>query len=166
MGEVLIVLCWKTKSRRCSPWVGIELCGSSSCLGSLRSLLNTKGILTLPMFLLSDGSLTQMWSASFAWWCRVLLSLSIIVKSSSSAFGCFVEMWWFHWWFDFYGLKLFLSGTCWFHLCIQLCGCWLGISSDRLYQFSVRLELDLFGCMSKDLMVLVPLKKTLNFVFC
>ena len=26
---------------------------------------------------------------------KVLLSLSIIVKSLSSAFGCFVEMWWF-----------------------------------------------------------------------
>ena len=39
---------------------GIELCGSSSCLGGLRSLLNTVGILTLPMFLLSDGSLIQM----------------------------------------------------------------------------------------------------------
>ena len=39
---------------------GIELCGSSSCLGGLRSLLNTEGILTLPMFLLSDESLIQM----------------------------------------------------------------------------------------------------------
>ena len=36
---------------------GIEVCGSSSCLEGLRSLLNTEGILTLPMFLLSDGSL-------------------------------------------------------------------------------------------------------------
>ena len=36
---------------------GIEPCGSSSCLGGLRSLLNTEGILTLPLFLLSDGSL-------------------------------------------------------------------------------------------------------------
>ena len=36
---------------------GIELCESSSCLGGLKSLLNTEGILTLPMFLLSDGSL-------------------------------------------------------------------------------------------------------------
>ena len=71
---------------------GIELCGSSSCLGSLRSLLNTEGILTLPIFLLSDGSLIWMWSASFAWCCRVLLSPSIIVKSFSSTFGCFVEM--------------------------------------------------------------------------
>ena len=35
----------------------IELCGSSSCLGGFRSLLNTEGILTLPMVLLSDGSL-------------------------------------------------------------------------------------------------------------
>ena len=39
---------------------GIELCGGSSCLGSLRSLMNTVGILTLPMFLLSDGSLIQI----------------------------------------------------------------------------------------------------------
>ena len=30
-----------------------------SCVGDLRSLLNTEGILTLPMFLLSDGSLIQ-----------------------------------------------------------------------------------------------------------
>ena len=74
---------------------GIELCGGSSCLGGLRSLLNTVGILTLPMFLLSDGSLIRMSSASFAQQCRVLLSLSIIVKSLCSAFGCFVEMWWF-----------------------------------------------------------------------
>ena len=68
---------------------GIELCGGSSCLGSLRSLLNTVGILTLPMFLLSDGSLIQMWSASFAWWYRVLLSLSIIVKSFKFCFWMF-----------------------------------------------------------------------------
>ena len=33
---------------------------SSSCLEALRSLLNTEGILTLPKFLLSDGSLIQM----------------------------------------------------------------------------------------------------------
>ena len=39
---------------------GIELCGGSSCSGGLRSLLNTVGILTLPMFLLSDGSLIRM----------------------------------------------------------------------------------------------------------
>ena len=73
----------------------IELCGSSSCLECLRSLLNTEGVLTLPMFLLSDGSLILMWSASFAQWCRVLLSQSITLKYLSSAFGCFVEMWWF-----------------------------------------------------------------------
>ena len=74
---------------------GIELCGVSSCLVGLRSFLNTEGILTLPMFLLSDGSLIWMCSTSFAQWCRVLLSLSIIVKSLCSAFGCFVEMWQF-----------------------------------------------------------------------
>ena len=72
----------KDQVKKVSPWVGgIELCGSSSCLGGLRGLLNTEGTLTLPMFLLSDGSLIQMWSASFAQWCTVLLSLSIIVKS-------------------------------------------------------------------------------------
>ena len=36
---------------------GIELYGCSSCVGGLRSLLNTEGILTLPMFLLSNVSL-------------------------------------------------------------------------------------------------------------
>ena len=59
--------CWKTKWRRCPLGWEIELCGSCSCLGGLRSLLNTEGILTLPIFLLSDGSLIWMWSASFAW---------------------------------------------------------------------------------------------------
>ena len=43
-------------------------------MGSLRSLLNTVGILTLPMFLLSDGSLI-----SFAQWCRVLPSLCLLL---------------------------------------------------------------------------------------
>ena len=70
---------------------GIELCGSSSCLGGLRSLLNTEGILTLPIFLLSDQSLIQMWSTSFAQWCRGLLSLSIIVKSLNFCFWVFCE---------------------------------------------------------------------------
>ena len=45
--------------------------------------------------------------------------------------------------FNFYGLKLFLLGTCWFHLRIQLCSSGLGISSGRLCQFSENLELDL-----------------------
>ena len=52
------VFCVKRQSEEGAPWVGgIEQCGSSSCLGALRSLLNTEGILTLPMFLLSEGSL-------------------------------------------------------------------------------------------------------------
>ena len=38
----------------------IELCQSSSCVGGLRSLLNSEGVPNLPMFLLSDGSLIQM----------------------------------------------------------------------------------------------------------
>ena len=58
---MLIVFCVKRPSEEGVPLGGgIELCGSSSCLGGLRSLLNTEGILTLPMFLLSDGSLIQM----------------------------------------------------------------------------------------------------------
>ena len=148
---MLNVFCVKRPSEEGAPLGGgIELCASSSCLGGLRNLLNTEGMLTLPMFLLSDRSLIQVWSASFAWQWRVLLSLAIIVKSLSSAFRCFVEMWWFLialvvW---FYGRKLFLSGTYCFHLCTLLCSCWLGISSGRLYQFSVHLELYL-GCMSK-----------------
>ena len=93
---MLIVFCVKRPSEEgASLGRGIELCGSSTCLGGLKSLLNTEGILTLPMFLLSDGSLIWMWSAPFAQQCRVLLSLSIIVKSLSFAFGCFVQMWWF-----------------------------------------------------------------------
>ena len=57
---MLIVFCVKRPSKEGPPSGGIELCGSSSCLGGLRSLLNTEGILTLPMFLLSVGSLIQM----------------------------------------------------------------------------------------------------------
>ena len=87
--SVNCLFCWKNKWRRCPLGWGIELCGSSSCLEGLRSLLNTEGILTLPMFLLSHGSLIQMWSASFAQWYRVLLSLSIIVKSFKFCFWVF-----------------------------------------------------------------------------
>ena len=51
----------KDQVKKVPPLGGmIELCGSSSCLEGLRSLLNTEGILTLPVFLLSDGSLIQM----------------------------------------------------------------------------------------------------------
>ena len=146
---------------------GIELCGSSSCLGGLRCLLSTEGIQTLPIFLLSDGSLIWMWSASFAQWCRVLLSLSIIMKSLSSVFGCFVEMWWFLmvlvvWclWSETLSFRdqlvsLMYSAvqllTRHFQWYIILVFCASGIGS--------------FGCISKDLMVLVPLKKTLILYF-
>ena len=88
-------LCWKTNEEVAPFRWGIKLWGCSSCVWGFRSLLNTEGILTMQMFLLSDRSLIQMWSASFAWQYRLLLSLSIIVKSLSSAFGWFVEMWWF-----------------------------------------------------------------------
>ena len=58
---MLIVFCVERPSEEGTPLgEGIELCGSSSCVGGLRSLLNTEGILTLPMCLLSDGSLIQM----------------------------------------------------------------------------------------------------------
>ena len=55
---MLIVFCIERLSEEGAPLGGgIELNGSSSYLEGLRSLLNTEGILTLPMFLLSDGSL-------------------------------------------------------------------------------------------------------------
>ena len=56
--EALIVFCVERPSEEgASLGWGIELCGSFSHWGGLRSLLNTEGILTLSMFLLSDGSL-------------------------------------------------------------------------------------------------------------
>ena len=56
---MLIVFCVERPSEEGAPYLGggIELYGSFSCLEGLRSLLNTAGILTLPLFLLSDGSL-------------------------------------------------------------------------------------------------------------
>ena len=58
---MLIVFCVERPSEEGATlgW-GIELCGSSSCVGGLRSLLNTVGVLTLPIFLLSDGFLIQI----------------------------------------------------------------------------------------------------------
>ena len=70
---------------------GIELCGSYSCMGGLRSLLNTEGIQTFPMFLLSN-KIFDMNMKCFI--CSMVygVALSIIVKSLSSAFGCFLEV--------------------------------------------------------------------------
>ena len=48
-----------------------------------------------------------------------------------------------------FDLKLFPSGTIWFHFCIQLCSCGLGISSGRLCQFSEYLELDILDSGEK-----------------
>ena len=58
---MLIVFCVERPSKEIAPlgWK-IELCRMSSCQGGLKSMLNTEGILTLPMFLLSDESLIQM----------------------------------------------------------------------------------------------------------
>ena len=55
---MLIIFCVERPGKEVAllGW-GEELCGSSSCLEGLRSLLHTEGILTLPIFLLSDGSL-------------------------------------------------------------------------------------------------------------
>ena len=58
---MLIVFCIERPSEEGAHLgKGIELCGISSCLEGLRSVLNAAGILTLPMFLLSHGSLIQM----------------------------------------------------------------------------------------------------------
>ena len=108
VGVKCCLLYWKSQWRRC-PLGGIELCHCSSCVWSLSSLLNTERIVTLPMFLLSDGSLIWMWSTSFAWWCRVLLSVYYCKIFLSSALGVLRRCggFWWHWWFYFYGLKLF-----------------------------------------------------------
>ena len=83
--------------------------------------------------------------------CSLSLSVFVIVKTFSSAFGCFVKIWWFLMALVVWCLwSETLSGTCWFHLCIQLCSCWLGISSGRLYQFSVHLKLDLLDACLKS----------------
>ena len=131
--SVNCLLCWKTKWRRHPLGWGIELCGSSSCPGSLRCLFNTEGILTLPMFLFSDGSLIWMWSTSFAQCCRVMLSLSIIVKSLSYAFGCFWRCggFWWHWCLLSMVWNSFFQGPVGFTYYIQLGSCWLGISNCR-----------------------------------
>ena len=57
---MLIVFCVERPSEGAPMGGGIELCGSSSCLEGLRSLLNIEGILTLPMFLLSDDLSLEM----------------------------------------------------------------------------------------------------------
>ena len=71
--------------------------------------------------------------------CLLLWNLQILLLTVFWRCGGF----WWYWWFDFYGLKLFLSGTYLFHLCIQLCSCWLDIFCGRLCHFSEHLELDL-----------------------
>ena len=94
MWSVNCLLCWKTKWRICPLGWG-ELSGCSSCAWGLRSLLYTEGFWLCQCF---------CWVMDL--WCRreVLLllngvwccfPLSIIVKSLSSNFGYFVEMWWF-----------------------------------------------------------------------
>ena len=45
--EVLLVFCVERQSEEVPPCGGMELCGCSSCVWGLRSLLNTEGILTL-----------------------------------------------------------------------------------------------------------------------
>ena len=79
--------------------------------------------------------------------CLCLLLWNLLSSFLGVLWRCGGFLW--HWWFDFFGLKFFLSGTCWFHLCILLCSCWLGISGDRLYQFSEQLELDLLDAWVK-----------------
>ena len=58
---MLIVFCVERQSEEGSTLgLMIKLCRRSTCVGGLRRLLNTEGILTLPMFLLSDISLIQI----------------------------------------------------------------------------------------------------------
>ena len=147
---------------------GIELCGSSSCLEGLRSLLSTEGILTLPTFLLSDGSLVWMWSASFAWQCRMLLSLCLLLwylfkfcflvfcvdVVVSDGTGGLISMIW----------NSFFQGPVGF---TYVFSCAVVSWAFQWWIISVfcASRIASFGCMSKDLMVLVPLKKTLTLYF-
>ena len=55
---MLIVFCVERPGKEDAPiGGGIELSGCSSYVRGFRYLLNTKEVLTLPMFLLTDGSL-------------------------------------------------------------------------------------------------------------
>ena len=114
------------------------------------------------------------WVMDPSYECEVLLllsdigccCLSIIVKCLSCAIGCFVEMWWFLMalviWFLW---SETLSGACWFHLYIPLCSCWLDISSGRLCQFSVHLELDCLDAWVKTWWCWYLLRKLLTLYF-
>ena len=155
--EVLIVFVLKDQVKKVpSLDGGIEQCGSSSCLGGLRSLLNTEGILTSAMFLMSDGSLIWMWNASFAQQCRVLLSV-YYCKFSKFFFWVFC------------GDVVVSDGTgglismLWNSFSCAVVG-WAFPEVD--YISSLYIWNGSFGCTSKDLVVLVLLKKTLNFAFC
>ena len=73
--------------------------------------------------------------------CSMVLGVTVSVYYCEIFKFCFGVLWrcggfWWQWWFDFYGLKLFLSMTCWFYICIQLCSCGFGISRGRLCHFS------------------------------
>ena len=64
---MLIVFCVERPSEKGTPMGGgiEELCGSSSCVGGLRSLLNTEGILTLPMLQLHITTLTTPFQQNY-----------------------------------------------------------------------------------------------------
>ena len=121
----------QVKEMSCPHWVGDGTIGCSSCVWGVRILLKYWRDCDSPMFLLSDGSLIWMWSASFAQQGRCC-SVCHVKSFLSSAFGCFVAMWWFLIaqvvWF-LWSETLSFRG---FHICIQLCSCGIGISSDRL----------------------------------
>ena len=65
--SVNCLLCWKTKWRRCPSWVRGWSCVDVLVVWGLWSLLNTEGILTLLVFLLSDGSLIQIYISYVGW---------------------------------------------------------------------------------------------------
>ena len=67
--------------------------------------------------------------------------------------------------FIFYGPKLFLSGTFCFTYVFSCEVVHWAFPVVDYNQFSEHLELDLLKCMSKHLMVLVPLKETLTLYF-
>ena len=138
----------KDQVRKVTPLGGeIELCGSSICLGGECWRNSDFANVSVEWWIFDMSvkcffcSMVQGVAVS-VYYCEIFKFYFLGVLQICGGF-------WWHWWFDFYALKLILSGTCWFYLCILLCSCWLDISSGRLYKFSEHLEFDLLDTWLK-----------------
>ena len=86
------LLCWKIKWGKCLHGWGMKLCGCSSCVwGLLKLFVEYCRDSDFASVSVEWWSLIQMWSASFAQQCRVLLS--VIVTSFKFCFWvCFGDV--------------------------------------------------------------------------